>query len=61
MMDDIDVNPVGQTVAAVIAQAQQWGMGAEKKDWYNEPDHQTIPKSLPTDWIVPDDPKLDED
>jgi hypothetical protein len=47
------IDPVGLTVAMVLAQARQWGMGGDKKRGYNEPDYVQVPKSLPMDWIIP--------
>jgi hypothetical protein len=54
------IDPVGQTVAVVIAQAKQWGMGPSKKRWYNEPDYETVPKNLPVDWTIPINPELED-
>jgi hypothetical protein len=48
------IDPVGQTVAAVIVQARQWGMGDEKsRRGYYDPDYETIPQHLPMDWVIP--------
>ena len=49
------LNPVGQTVAVVIAQARQWGMGDTngKRRGYYEPDYETVPEQLPMDWVIP--------
>jgi hypothetical protein len=56
-----EISPIGWTVAAVIAQARQWGMGVKKKGWYNDPDYQTIPDRLPMDWVIPSKLEKEED
>lgn len=47
------IDPVGQTVATVLAQARQWNMGQEKKRRYYESGYEMAPKNLPLDWVIP--------
>jgi hypothetical protein len=53
-----DVNPIGQTVAQVLAQARQWGMGSNKKmNYYDSSDYNHVPTNLPMDWVILSQPE----
>jgi hypothetical protein len=58
MHSERGVDPVGRTVAEVLAQAREWEMGSRKGRGYYQPDYETIPSDLPLDWKIP--PTVDQ-